>query len=779
MTKIEDVDKQQPIEVCLVELDPASLAKTAKADFFADVPEEPAFLFNAYPDPLRYPANTKLGYRNVSIPSCLKNTILHKVIAHEIRFWKGEECTLAAKAMLYLRIFQQLQGEPRVDEKLLGAQFNDAIKSMQGRDGNRVAETQAKIIQGVFLGAINAILKGMHSEFNDTEIRALREIQRMTPVFASVTNKPTDSINQRYPQLPYTNADYIHSIRQVAFVQYTVWNKIRSRFKTEYPDAYIELHGLLIEKRMFFDRLANSIVSPEKYEKNNRDDTFRIQSIMINAALKLKDPILIESLFLPIAYRRINIDHGFMFRNKEGPLTLNPRVTIAYMSAYLTQMLNDDGTARSNGRWLKRRDKVKNRRLHSGCLSTFTPYALLLPFGPDELTFYAALFATERCQTSTLLGLKTADILLLESNGKKGTKVNHAPKLKINGFKGRNGKKDGSIYTKGSPFYSVARGLKDAFNEAVESGLIPTSNYCMFKSLSENDVRFSVDTFFGGNLQNKKKISPKARLIIPLIPGSYYHAVMQKHVDNSAFLVLLQSLLGRSEDVGKRILSPSNITQSRIYAEQAQDLSDFEVSESVALTYSEDLYARLSVVAPTQHHTVETRLNTYYLRSQDRVVAESREKFAAQVGEEMVKMAVELAGVKSLEGELLDLHTAQTVCGLAPAEIELSAEELIAQADAQGYVVNETGFIKRNGTTYIIKSPLHARLIQRKIEHIDDEVEHLMFSNHHLVPRAIAQRMLLNLILNQFDETTIAEGQKIYGHVEFQFPSLMIISGGF
>ncbi|MBR9865820.1 MAG: hypothetical protein GYB18_01755 [Oceanospirillales bacterium] len=399
MTKIEDVDKQQPIEVCLVELDPASLAKTAKADFFADVPEEPAFLFNAYPDPLRYPANTKLGYRNVSIPSCLKNTILHKVIAHEIRFWKGEECTLAAKAMLYLRIFQQLQGEPRVDEKLLGAQFNDAIKSMQGRDGNRVAETQAKIIQGVFLGAINAILKGMHSEFNDTEIRALREIQRMTPVFASVTNKPTDSINQRYPQLPYTNADYIHSIRQVAFVQYTVWNKIRSRFKTEYPDAYIELHGLLIEKRMFFDRLANSIVSPEKYEKNNRDDTFRIQSIMINAALKLKDPILIESLFLPIAYRRINIDHGFMFRNKEGPLTLNPRVTIAYMSAYLTQMLNDDGTARSNGRWLKRRDKVKNRRLHSGCLSTFTPYALLLPFGPDELTFYAALFATERCQT--------------------------------------------------------------------------------------------------------------------------------------------------------------------------------------------------------------------------------------------------------------------------------------------------------------------------------------------------------------------------------------------
>lgn len=780
MTKIEDVDKQQPIEVCLDKLDPASLAKKAKgeADFFADVPEEPASLFNAYPDPLRYPANTKLGYRDVPIPSCLKNTILHKVIAHEARFWQGGKLTLERKAILYSRILQQLKGEPRVDEKLLGTQFNDAIKSMPGRDGKLIAEGQAKSLQEVFLRAINAILKGRPSEFCDTEIRRLREIQRMTPVFASVPKKPVDSIAQRYPQLPYTNADYIHSIRQVAFVQYAIWNKIRSRFKAECPDAYTELHGLLLKNKVLFDRLANSLGSPHKYEKNNRDVVHRIQSIMINAALKLEDPILIESLFLPIAYRRINIDHGFLFRRKEGKLTLNPRVTIAYMSAYLTQMLNVDGSARSQGRWLKRRNKVNNRRIDSGGLSTFTPYALLLPFGPDELTFYAALFATERCQTSTVLGLKTDDILLLESNGKKEAKDNHAPKLKINAFKGRNGKKDGPIYTKGTPCYSIARNLKDAIDEAIDSGLIPDSNNCIFNSLSGNGERFSVDTFLGGNLNNQKMIGPKTRLITPLISGTYYHAVMQEYVDNLAFIVLLQSLFRSSKDYEKRILSFSNITQSRLYAEQAEDLSDFEVSETASLAYSEDLYTRLSVVAPVQQHTVGTRLNTYYLRSQEQVVNESRDKFAAQVGEEMVTMAVKLAKVQFSEGELLDLHTAQTVCGLAPTKIDLSAEELIAQADAEGYIVNETGFIKRNSTTYIIKSPLHARLIQRKIEHIDDEVGRLMFSNHHLVHRAIAQRIFLKLILNQFDETTIAEGQKIYGHVEFQFPSLVITLGG-
>ncbi|MGP9635149.1 hypothetical protein ACT3R7_19060 [Halomonas sp. AOP43-A1-21] len=773
MITSNDLIEQESFDADPIMSDQASIVKTNDVDFFANVCEEASTLFFPYPDQLRYPSRAKLGYQDIQVPTCLKNTIIHKALAHQIQFWKGEKSSLIVKKNIYIRIFKKLQNEQKVDDKLLGAQINDAIKSLTGKDNKKITESTAKNLQINFLSIINNVLKNKPNEFNNSEIRLLNEIKRMTPVFESTIKAPTLSISQRYPQLPYTNADYIHSIRQTAFVQFEIWEKIRNRFKNECPVFYNELRNLLITQSVPYDLLANSIVQPKNNDESIRKIIYRIQNILINAALYLNDPILIETLFLSVTYRRKNGDHSYMFRYLEGTVILKPLVTLSYMRAYLKLMLKEDGTLRSSGRW------IKHSKSNSGVLSVFTPYALLLPYGPDELAFYVALFASERCQVSTLLGITTDDILLLESNGKIVSEGNHSSKLKVNGFKGRNGKKDGSIYTKGSPFYRVARRLKEAFNEAIESRLIPRSNYRLFSSVQEDEFRFSSLTFLNGNLCNQKKLAHKTRVIIPLIEGTYYHAVMKKYVDNRAFLSLFRSQLKQSDNSKRRLLVPSNITQSRIYAEEIQDLSNFEISENFSLTYSEDLYERLSVVAPAQHHTVETRLNTYYQRSQDRIVIETREKFAAQVGDEMVKMAGQLARAKSLKGEILDLHTAQTVCGLTTSEGDLSAEELIAQADAQGYIVNELGFIQRNDTTYIIKSPLHASLIQHKIQHIDDELERLMLSNHHLVPLAIAQRMLLNLILKQFDEVTIANGKKIYSKVPFQFPSLVITLGEF
>ena len=100
-------------------------------------------------------------------------------------------------------------------------------------------------------------------------------------------------------------------------------------------------------------------------------------------------------------------------------------------------------------------------------------------------------------------------------------------------------------------------------------------------------------------------------------------------------------------------------------------------------------------------------------------------------------------------------------------------------AQAQGSLLNETGFISQETKTYIIKSPLHAELIGRKIDHIDNQIEKLLQNNHKLVPNAIAQRMLLAVMLSNFDEAMKREGKKKYGHANFSFPDLTATLGGF
>jgi hypothetical protein len=202
----------------------------------------------------------------------------------------------------------------------------------------------------------------------------------------------------------------------------------------------------------------------------------------------------------------------------------------------------------------------------------------------------------------------------------------------------------------------------------------------------------------------------------------------------------------------------------------------------MGMTYQEEFDNQTRKVAKDQFHSVETRLNTYYLRANAKVVIESRERFAAQVGNEMLVMAEAMAEEASRRTALLDLAGAKAVCGLAESESEFTPEELIKQAEAQGSLLNDTAFIRqRDGaTTYVIKSDLHALLMVAKIAQIDNGIEQLLLSNERLVPRAIARRMVIAAILAEFETSMVEKARKRFEMLSdgpnpspIRFPSLV------
>ncbi|MBO6827207.1 MAG: hypothetical protein JJ879_13455 [Sneathiella sp.] len=777
MTMIEEEELEQALDGGV------QYSEEPEVDFFEGTSSNPVPLFVEFPDVLRYPAKSSAGYREILVPICIRGSIIHKVLAYEIRFSGSGVRNLDGRSLAIGRIFSALESENNVNEELIGVKINQIIKSLKGNDGKTIGDKMAKAIQSRFLAPINAVLKEKPIQFTNEEIRQLTQINRLIIRFQDTVSTPSLSISERYSSLPYTNKDYIESIRQLAFVQFFIWQEIRKRFKEECYKEYSELLELLADKTLH-GLLKNSTGAlPSKIRKLQSgkiyaERIYRIQYLMIQAALKLDEEILMESLFISFAYRHQTTFHGDFWLTDDGIKSLKSDIDLPYMRKYLEELCYPHGLAKPNGRNTGFVREHSNTKYYSGCVSTFSPYALFLPYGPDELGLYAALFATDRIQLSALLRLTTNDVLLRDSRDQEISNVNYASRLKINAFKGRNGKKDGLIYSKGEPFYELAKSLKQEFDKFIDANLIDNDGRGIFSSiLNSND--FSEMTLFRGNLSNIFQFGPKCRLFTMLTLGTKYYKTVHDSVRNPAFLNLLASKLGFSET--RNIVSITNITQSRIYADQAMDLSDVGVSDSMSLAYSEDLYRSLKITAPGQHHSIDTRLNVYYQNSNDRIIIAAREKFAAQVGEEMVKAADLLAQSKSHSTVLLDLEAAKRSIGLTPSKNEVTAEELLIQADVQGFVTTETGFIfsEQDGVTYIIKSPLHAHLIKSKIVHIDSEIERLKLSNTELVPRAIAERMLLSLVLEQFDQSIIQNAEVRYGDFVFPFPSLVSTLGGF
>ena len=739
-----------------------------------------------YPAILKLKSLTKAEVRIIVFPTPLRNTIYNKVLSIYFTYKKLAASTSDNYGKALEATFDNLKPETDIADLLIGPNLSAAIKKTK-----RNEEATHSMQQYVFFYPIKWVVEEAHKSFTPEELRTLSKMLQSTPRFhknhSKTSRQSKPSIQDRYPNLPYTNKDYVNSIREISFVFYNIWERVRSAFKKD--SRLLEI--LKNNREWIFPLLMNANLGRgsgglRKLSKKNINAakiTGECTHLMISAALKIDDPIFIEALFMDLALKCSYSGKLRLVFTEGETVKISPHVTLDYMKGFLMRLYRKKNTMYTNGRVFKKRQKNNNyARITSGEIGTFTPYALFFPYGKDELQLYSAMVSTDRHQLSNQKYIQPEDIVLSNSHNEEVSDSTFSKKLKLITKKYRNDRCEGDPHPKGSGMYKVLLGLKKQFTWAYEEGLIPDEYRYIFLSLFDDcgEAVITSGTFYTQNFLSFSRYSEKIRTHSMLIVGTIANRIIHNNIEHDAALTIMTLAATRmGEKFSSQVFTVNEITQSRMGLEAAEDLNYYKKSIDMNFSYSEGLTEKLKIQAPMQHHNLTTRLNVYYLKSTDKVRVGKLYAFAAEVGEEMMKMAEAIALKKSQTSELITTQQAREICGLAENEYEFTADELMLHAQAQGSLLNETGFISQETKTYIIKSPLHAELIGRKIDHIDNQIEKLLQNNHKLVPNAIAQRMLLAVMLSNFDEAMKREGKKKYGHANFSFPDLTATLGGF
>jgi len=499
------------------------------------------------------------------------------------------------------------------------------------------------------------------------------------------------------------------------------------------------------------------------------EHSYNVLKIYLEAAVTLEEPLLLESIFLffsRVGVLRETLQNGLSIAWKS-------HVNLDLMKSSLVDLMNDFTLI------------TKAERSGTGKPWKFWhPSALIYP-SPDELDSVLLFFATERLASSSMARFSVDHIRFLDSSGSQISSPTSdlITACNISIQKVRAGKTyDSDIYKKNHSFFKYLRNLSVSYDALKSEGFQVITKYPLrqhFTSLQGQIKNMSA-------LCEGLKVITKVSWFLPLaITNGFFARSIHSDYSEPFLKILQKAALDFSSGNFHEWKSPryflpiTAISQARVASGALDDLSNYTVSDNLEISYSKNLYSKLESTAEREGHSVATRVNKYYSRMQDKAVVESKAKFAAQVGEEMFKLAEDLAKFKSDSNSLIELNDAKEVLGLKAPATEYSADEIIKQIDLQEWTLNDMGFFSKNGVTYILKSPLHACLIVRKIEHIEAEIKRLMLSNHYLVPRAIAQYIMLKNILLGFPEALIAKGLETYSKAKFTFPSLVVSLGGF
>lgn len=185
--------------------------------------------------------------------------------------------------------------------------------------------------------------------------------------------------------------------------------------------------------------------------------------------------------------------------------------------------------------------------------------------------------------------------------------------------------------------------------------------------------------------------------------------------------------------------------------------------------------------ASNNFHSVETQQNVYDNRSNDKIKVETVERFAAQVGEEMLAKATIISEAKSKSAKQLTLREFRQLIGL---EGNLSAQNtedlglLAREAKALGYIQDEAGIFSTSEETIIIVDERTAFLLEEHAEYLEREaVNQFEGQSHNTALKLLAHLLMLREQLSRFPESTKRVARERYQHLKGQIPFSKIEGG--
>jgi hypothetical protein len=551
-------------------------------------------------------------------------------------------------------------------------------------------------------------------------------------------------LGEIFPDCPYTDTELINSIR--TFSHWMLMELKRQR------------HILLDipEVKKTLDELLNNHTAQEApvlllkaipADKALRSEHRALYHTLVYGALKTKDPLLLERVYLDIHY-----DDEFSSDSDRDQ---------DKMRGYIEN--------RSHGAYFK-------SDIHS---IRNTTYADLIIPSRVEVLLFSWLLASDRCQNSGV-ELAKLDHMAFNKTGvqffyyKDRKSITSAPE------------NSSPIYKRNTPIHEVYRYWVDFMTSAQKN--LPT------------DVQGSLCPAFKTTKEIREILINKTSTALVYnmtIPSSIWRkAYIDKVGDNAnPFLWLLGKVTASNAKTEKvnveyttvvnhykkngRIgefpvrkdylkglvyvgISSNAIAISRVQMEDGVDVrekGDVPAQEFDPNKVSEIKTALLA-------HSVKTHKNIYGNNSNSVEKIESMKKFSAQVGDLMAADAYKIQHLID-NSKTIDLNALKQMLGIEkPID---SLENLLDETDNNGLL----GEINYEGIKYFVTTDLTSALIQGYIYHIKQSIPKARLESDKLAKSLLLESMYLSEVLSSFPQSMITKGNKLLEEHDFPYPSVL------
>ncbi|MBL4799458.1 MAG: hypothetical protein JKY50_18805 [Oleispira sp.] len=608
-------------------------------------------------------------------------------------------------------------------------------------------------------------------------IRKLAQ-NRYLPVLSLPPNDPKDSL-EIYANGFYNNIQLRNSARKWCIWYLNKKISLRAEFRSKMPEEYAELIGYLSDADIK-SCLIKSINPKRKCKLNDKGEQAidRAYQIIIQASLKLDNPLIIDLVFTMFTGTKTN-------KAKSGDFYAG------YYRNGRTELRNLSRSAiKININRHYRRGKIKNYRrtdLAGHVIEALqgkslpSPIFLVAP-SVEEWSVYAWLLGTDRHQASNISRLRMDSFNFYENS------LNTI--LDINSYKARAGVTEGEVYGHTSPIYKVIKSYLEGIRVGYELGVyeqIPEVGIDAQKQvphfakanmricLGSIKLMFFTVASITNNLTNRAYISEVDDFAFPFVMRTVLSQNIEREQRSRATLDPTRRSVALKQEA-YRMICVGHLTQTAVYAKNAEQIGDFNINDGYEpRDIGGDHDPMVDIDSRRQFHKPDTRFYCYILNSKDKIQLAKNAHFGAVVGAEILKAAEAVAWAKARSSESFGCNELHEALGLNVSGKKASAnpKQLLEQASMQGYLIESTGLIQKDGQTYILKTPLVSGLIQGFIHHVDSQMETLKDFSSVRVKHIVAHRMFLYLILETFDAVLIREGKELLDQYEFQFPNLL------
>ncbi len=583
--------------------------------------------------------------------------------------------------------------------------------------------------------------------FSSNKYKTLVGISEAWPTLRVPPRRPRKSMREKTyndaKDSTFKDGDFLHSLRFTLLHYLNEMQKIRNTLHLTHPK--------LVQISKDFLR---SNKEPEKIKPQGSEMLSDIYYLLIEAAVEMKDDLLIDMLFFDQVVNRKKHQNILDYHALCYDKILNKESKAKILRACFSN--NRMSHHYPSGSFFGAKGQVPVANFSMSVEDIFTPSL-------TEHAAFAMLLASDRIQPSNQSKM-TSENFIFDSS-----------RLEISSFKKRTGKTDCIFYPRTKLQFSVykkfinskidyktnilGKDYDSALKEPIFSSKINYTPILSTKSVRPINLICIKNSSWNSHLRSLAGQDP--RLVDSFV--EYWSAIIRNNSVKPSSSYLSLDGIARSRINFIEEIEPESRPSPSGFNNNKEIKDDRELHDMTGL-----------------HHSARTHYEIYRRRS--KISLQKQDRFAALVGDEMHKSAIELETlVRETSEKMIPLtpEAARKRLGLDTSFIASESDndkikELIEHEKVKDYVDGIFNEIKVGEKSIILITPLVSELMRQYIMHIDKQIENVAVNSIERANRCAIRALTLNEILSRFPKKIVSQGQKLYGHFNFPFPDLMV-----